>query len=68
MSVGLVWYFWQYNYDADSSDEKWIYPFVWSIPCFSLVVGLFSLAASHRRMSRMLCGVKKREFCFVIFK
>lgn len=67
MSVGLVWYFWQYNYDADSSDEKWIYPFLWSIPVFSLFVGLISLAASHRRMPRVLCGVSLNKWIALVF-
>lgn len=41
VGTGLIIYFLQYHYSDDKSDEKWIYPFIWSVPCIAWLTGLF---------------------------
>jgi len=37
---GLIAYFFQYQYTNDNSDERWIYPLLYFIPCFGGVMSI----------------------------
>jgi len=57
VAVGLIIYFFGYNYESDNSDEKWIYPLIWFIPSLGWILGLTFHLGSAFKFDRMLCIV-----------
>jgi len=55
IATGFIIYFQQYSFRNDKSDEKWIYPFIWSIPCFGWVLGFLIFASGILKFQRCLC-------------
>lgn len=57
LGAGLIIYFYQYHFSADKSDESWIFPFIWSIPCSGIFLGILILLSSSYKYDRLLCLV-----------
>eukprot|EP01114_Cavostelium_apophysatum_P001914 TRINITY_DN1167_c0_g1_i1.p1 TRINITY_DN1167_c0_g1~~TRINITY_DN1167_c0_g1_i1.p1 ORF type:complete len:205 (-),score=5.65 TRINITY_DN1167_c0_g1_i1:48-662(-) len=54
-SSGLICYFYQYDFGDDRSDERWIYPFIWLVPCVAWLTGLgIQLSATFKKPRLLL--------------
>eukprot|EP01119_Soliformovum_irregulare_P009220 TRINITY_DN2242_c0_g1_i3.p1 TRINITY_DN2242_c0_g1~~TRINITY_DN2242_c0_g1_i3.p1 ORF type:complete len:206 (+),score=37.05 TRINITY_DN2242_c0_g1_i3:631-1248(+) len=73
IAAGLIVYFMQYSFSKDHSDEKWIFPFIWIVPCTGWGLGLalhLSSAFKYRRLLLILpivCAVFILALLFVAF-
>jgi hypothetical protein len=47
----------QYNFEQDTSDEKWTLPVIWFIPSLGAVIAIVVIFASGFRFQKLLFGV-----------